>query len=88
MAARIAYPWQPCGDCEWCRAHPEVCYGREANREVLDPEQPGAAFWPATVEDHRVLLARLEAELASSLRTIRALHRCPHCDRQLTTGPV
>lgn len=57
--------------------------GATLNRPTLDPEQPGESFWPATVEGHRVLLARLEAELADALRTIRALHRCPHCDRPL-----
>lgn len=59
----------------------------DANRDVLDPEQPGSSFWPAGVEDHRRLLAALEAELASALRTIAALHRCPHCDRPLVTYP-
>lgn len=60
----------------------------DANREVLDPEQPGQAFWPAGVDDHRALLAALEAQLASALRTIAALHRCPHCDRPLVTYPA
>ncbi len=46
----------------------------DANRIAGDPAQPGSAFWPATVEEHRVLLAELEAELASALRTIRVLH--------------
>lgn len=57
--------------------------GASLNRPTLDPEQPGQSFWPATVEEHRVLLAQATAELASALRTIRALHRCPHCDRPL-----
>lgn len=56
------------------------------NRELADPTQPGASFWPATVEEHRVLLAGLEAELKSALATIRALHRCPHCHRALTAS--
>lgn len=56
------------------------------NRDVVDPEQPGASFWPSTVEEHRVLLAKLEAELKAALATIRALHRCPHCDRPLTAA--
>lgn len=85
IAARIRS--QPCGECAWCEAHPEVCYGRDANRDVGDPAQPGASFWPATVEGHRVLLAELEAELASALRTIRALHRCPSCGRPLVPLP-
>ena len=58
------------------------------NRELVDPAQPGASFWPATVEEHRVLLAQLEAELKAALTTIRALHRCPHCDRPLTALSV
>jgi hypothetical protein len=57
------------------------------NRDVADPMQPGASFWPATLEEHRVLLAELEAQLASALRTIRAVHRCPRCDCPLVTLP-
>lgn len=60
---------------------------RSLNRDVVDPEQPGQSFWPATVEEHRVLLAELEAQLTDALRTIRALHRCPHCDRPLAAMP-
>lgn len=56
-------------------------------RDVVDPAQPGSAFWPVSVEDHRRLLADLEAELASALRTIQALHRCPSCDRPLVRLP-
>lgn len=61
--------------------------GGSLNRDVIDPEQPGQSFWPATVDEHRVLLAQATAELASALRTIRALHRCPHCDRPLVGPP-
>lgn len=53
-------------------------------RDVIDPGQPGASFWPADLEEHRRLCAMLEAELKAALATIRALHRCPHCDRPLT----
>lgn len=59
----------------------------DANRTLGDPAQPGASFWPASLEDHRVLLAQLEAELASALGTIQALHRCPSCDRPLVPLP-
>jgi hypothetical protein len=59
----------------------------DPNLIVGDPAQPGVSFWPVSVAEHRELCAMLEAELKSALATIRALHRCPHCDRPLAPLP-